>query len=79
MDTLKDKPLHPYYRQHDYFWMFQPLGISVGSLTLSVFNWFIFLLRIGGSNLGPRVMQASSSCPILPQHQQINVCITWIS
>ena len=38
-------------------------------------SWFIFLLRLGGRNFGPRMMQASDLCPILPQNSQILFCL----
>ena len=53
------------FKWTDRGWMFQPLVGSVGSLPWSVFNWFIFLLILGGSNLGPWMIQASSFFSIL--------------
>ena len=32
-------------------------------------------LRLDGGDLGPRMMQTSALCPIIPQHLQIIFCI----
>ena len=55
--------------------MFHSIGGSFGYSPCSALNLFIFLLRIGGRNFGPRMMHASSLCPILPQHSQIIFCL----
>ena len=34
------------------------------------------ILRLVGSKLGPRMIQASALCPILPQYLQITLCST---
>ena len=51
--------------------MFHYLDGSFGYLPWSSLNLFIFLIRHGGRNLGPWMMQASSMCPILPNHSQV--------
>ena len=56
--------------------MFHLLGVLVGSSPLRALNLSIFLIRLGGGNLGPRVMQASALCPVLPQNSQIVFCKT---
>ena len=56
-------------------WLFHYIGGSYGSSPWSLLNWFIFILIIGGRNFGPRTMQASALCPILPQHLQILFCL----
>ena len=55
--------------------MFYSLGGSFGLSPCSALNLFIFLLRLGGRNFGPRMMHASDLCPILPQHSQIRFCL----
>ena len=55
--------------------MFHSLGDSVGSSPLRALNWFVFLLIIGGRKLGPRIIQASALCPILPNISQIIFCL----
>ena len=52
---------------------------SFGSSPWRALNWFIFLIKHGGSNLGPQMIQSSSLCPILPQHSQILLCMMQIS
>ena len=56
-------------------WLFQSLGGSFGSSPLSVLNWFIFIIIIGGRRLCPRMMQAPALCPILSQHSKKIFCI----
>ena len=56
-------------------WMFQYLGGSVGSSPWRALHWFIFLLILGGRNIGPWIMQASDLCTIFPQHSQIIFCL----
>ena len=46
--------------------MFQPLGVSVGSLARIVFKQFRFPLRLGGRNLVPWMKQALPLCQMLP-------------
>ena len=58
-------------------WMFHSLGVSVGLSTWKALNWSIFILRLGGRNLGTRMIQASALCPILPHHLQIIFCLIW--
>ena len=52
-------------------WIFHSLGSSVGSSQQRTESWFIFLLIIGGRNLGPRRMQKPAWCPILAKLLQI--------
>ena len=56
-------------------WMLHSLGSSFGSSPWRALNWFVFLIRIGGRDFGPRMMQASALRPILPQHLQIVFCL----
>ena len=56
-------------------WLFHSLGGSVSSSPWRALNWLFFLLRLFGRNLGPRIMKASSLCPIIPHHCQISFCI----
>ena len=57
--------------------MFHSIGGSFGYSPCSALNLFIFLLRLGGRNFGPRMMHASYLCPIIPQHLQMILCLTW--
>ena len=57
-------------------WMFHSFGVSVGSSTWRAFNWFVFILRLGGRKLGSRLMQASALWLILPHNYQI---IFWLT
>ena len=57
--------------------MFRSIGGLVGSSPWRVFIWFVFLLRLFKSKLGPQVMQASALFPIFPQRLQIVFCLTW--
>ena len=54
--------------------MFHYLGVSVGSSPISVLNWFIFLIILGGKKSGPWMIHASDSCPNLPQNLKIVFC-----
>ena len=60
-------------------WIFQSLGGSVGSSPKRALNWFIFLLRLGGRKLGPRMIQASAFCSVLPHHFPLIFCQTLIA
>ena len=51
-------------------WLIHYIGGSFGSSLWRDLKWFIFI-RIGGMNFGPRMMQASALCPIIPQHSQL--------
>ena len=57
------------------YWLLHPLDVSVGSSSFRTLDWFIFIIILGGSNLGPWMIQASSLCTILPQHSQIIFCL----
>ena len=57
-------------------WLFHYLGGSVGSSQWSELNWLIFILRMGGRKLLPRMIHESALCPILPHNLQIIFCIT---
>ena len=52
-------------------WLFRSLGCSFSYSPPGALNLFIFLLRLGGRNSGPRIMQESVLCPILPHNYQI--------
>ena len=58
--------------------MLHSLSGSFGSSPCSALNLFIFLLRLGGRNFGPRMIHASDLCPILTQHSQILFYLMWI-
>ena len=60
-------------------WMFHYPGGSFGSSPWSELKLLIFLIRLGGRNLGTRMMQASDLCPILTQNFQILFYIMQIS
>ena len=52
-------------------WMFHSLGGSFSSSTWMALKGLIFLLRLGGSNLGPQIMQELALCPILRRNLQL--------
>ena len=58
-------------------WLFYYIGGLFGPSPWWALNWFICLLRLGRSNLGPQMIQALDLCPILPQHSQILFCLMW--
>ena len=60
-------------------WLFHSIGVSVDSSPWRALNWFISLIRLGVINLGPRIIQSSALCPILPQYFQILFCLLWRS
>ena len=69
----------PYFKWAAGGWLLHHLGDSFGSSPWMTLNLFIFLLRLGGRNFGPRMMQAWALCPILPQHSKIIFCFVRIA
>ena len=54
------------------------LCVSVSPYPSKLLNFFIFILRLGGMNLGPQMMQASYLCLVLPQNKlfsESSLCI----
>ena len=59
----------------DGVWLFHSISGSFGSSPWSALNLFIFILRLGGRNIGPHMIQGSYLCPILPHNSQILFCL----
>ena len=59
-------------------WLLHSLGGILGSLPWIDLNWFIFIIRLGGRKLGPRMIQESDFYTIISQNSKITFYLTWV-